>query len=92
MLRPCSTISPYEIRPVSGIPRRDAETANPLMKPMLEPGFLDEPRRHRIVATGHDQDAWTAQQLAQAIGRRHRVSPAAAFTSPSKSARNSPVR
>ena len=37
MLRPCSTISPYEIKPVSGMPSRDADTAKPLMKPISKP-------------------------------------------------------
>src|SRR5258706_10758043 len=37
MFRPWSSISPYEIRPVSGRPIRAAETANPLMNVSANP-------------------------------------------------------
>ena len=57
---------------MSGMPRRAADTAKPLMKPSSKPGLLDQPGRHRVVAAGHHQDAGPLEQDTQTFRWTHR--------------------
>ena len=54
MLRPWSSISPKEIRPVSGIPEAAGGDGEAAHEGQLEPRLLDEPGGERIEAAGHD--------------------------------------
>ena len=54
---------------MSGAPRRAAETAKPLMKVSAEAGRLDEPRRERVEAAGHDVEARAGEERPQARRR-----------------------